>query len=407
MAPSPLLLDQLSIAPGEAGTRTIQRDAAAGALSFTDPVSGTLLLSQLANLSNIGGVLLVGRSGAGAQYTAIQDALDAVPSTASQTNPYLVLVMPGAYSEELVLDKNGVILFGLGGVRVTPTVDDNTLTIQAGAGTTPQWVEVHGLTLTNAYTNKGCVRVIGGAASNVGRAGISFYDCRFEAGAAGGNRAVWATSCGPLWFNGCTFSDGGLALILMQEVMGFHFDNSWLPALSYRYDTGEDLPAGTYAGFRLLGCQVGSSSTLDPVLDIELVGAGSGIVQGNVVTGNSRVQGNRPLSLTGNTLTGDFTVTDTAQVQLDLPPTGTETIAVGATYSTAWRSNTEALVATATQAVAFGFDYGTTEYDVLWELDARPVNDETPWITAKLVTGFTINFNTAQTLGLSWAVRRR
>jgi len=399
-------VDQLAIAPGEAGTRTIQRDALAGALAFTDPVAGTLLLSQLAGLQNIGGVLLVGKTGAGAQYTAIQDALDAVPSTASLTNPYVILVMPGVYTETLTLVKDGVLLFGLGYVKVAAGVNDHTLTIQAGTGTTPRWAEFHGLTFANSYDGQACLRVIGAAASNVALSGFRFFGCGFEATAGGGNYPVWATSCGPLWFTDCSLPDNGLALIYLLEVLGFSFNGVNLPALSYRYNTSQDIPAGTYAGFRLRNCVVGASSTLNPVLDLNLIGGGSGIVQGNRVAGNVRVQGNQALTLTGDII-GNLSVEGTSWVTADKAPTGTETVAVGAKYSTGWRWGTATFGGDATKAVTFGFDFGTVQYDVSLELNARPVNDETPWVTTKLATGFTINFHTAQALQANWVARRR
>jgi len=45
-------------------------------------------------------------------------------------------------------------------------------------------------------------------------------------------------------------------------------------------------------------------------------------------------------------------------------------------------------------------------YRVGLELSAHPANEETPWITAPTGAGFTINFDTAQTLTVRWSVCR-
>ena len=102
-------VDGLRIEPGSGQTLTITRDAATGSLRFTDAVvTGGINLSSLAGLGTIAGVLVVGASGTGAQYTTVQSAIDAVPASASLSDPYVVLVMPGVYSENLVIEKAGM-----------------------------------------------------------------------------------------------------------------------------------------------------------------------------------------------------------------------------------------------------------------------------------------------------------
>jgi hypothetical protein len=406
MAMPPLLIDQVSIAPGNAGTRSLQRDAGTGALSFTDSVSGTLLLSQLANLGSVAGVILVGKSGAGAQYTDITSALATIPSNASQTNPYVILVMPGVYVEDVVLDRDGVVLLGVGYVEVASASDAHTLTVQEGPGTTPRWASVHNIVFTNTYNGKATVRVIGAAASNVALNGITFLNCHFQAEAAGGNRSIWATSCGPLFFRECRWADNGLSMILLQEVMGFEVCSGNLPAFIYRYDTGQDIPAGAYLGGVLQGCIIGLSSTLDPVLDVDLNGAGSLRAANLHVNGNTRVQGDQTVRPSGCFLEGDLFVLETSKVHVDRAPSGTVTVAGAAQYSSEYTTGVETFSGS-TKVVSFGYALGTAAYDVALEMTSQPVNDEAPWVTGKLATGFTINFGTAQTLTVNWSVRRR
>ena len=115
MAQDPFLIDQIQIEPGSGQTLLVSRDAATGALRLQDAVTtGGILLHQLAGLRAIGNVYVVGKTGTGAEYTTIQSALDAVPSAASSANPYIVLVMPGIYTETVNIARDGVRLVGLG-----------------------------------------------------------------------------------------------------------------------------------------------------------------------------------------------------------------------------------------------------------------------------------------------------
>ena len=118
MPQDPLLVDQISIDPSQAGTRLISASVG-GQLQFEDPnTGGPLTLSQFSGIGTIAGVRVVGQSGSGAQYTSIQQAHDAIPSTSSITNPWLILVMPGVYTENVVIYRDGVFLTGLGGVTI-------------------------------------------------------------------------------------------------------------------------------------------------------------------------------------------------------------------------------------------------------------------------------------------------
>jgi hypothetical protein len=144
MPQDPFKLDQLQVEPGSLGTRLIRRRVADGSLEFLDPVAGApLSLQQLAGL-NLTNLLIVG-AGPGAQFTTIQSALDAIPTDASASNPYTVLIGPGVYAENAVLYRDGVTLWAFGAILNVLTGD--ALTIQSNHGTTPQTVNIIGLTL--------------------------------------------------------------------------------------------------------------------------------------------------------------------------------------------------------------------------------------------------------------------
>jgi hypothetical protein len=161
MPQPPFLLDSLQVAPGSGDTITISRDAPTGSLRFLDSVvSLGVNLSDLVGIRNVTGVLVVGRGGGGSQFTSIQDALDAIPTSSDINSPYLVLVLPGVYSENLVLDKDGVSLVGLGGVVLT-SISGDTISIKSSISATPKNVLIRGVRVENPNNGGSCVRVLG------------------------------------------------------------------------------------------------------------------------------------------------------------------------------------------------------------------------------------------------------
>ena len=110
MAQPPFKTDVLQIEPAATGTRTISRDAVAGELKFIDPsFPSGVLLADLVGIQTISNTTVVG-TGGGAQFTTIQAAIDALPTTGSATNPQVIMLFPGTYNEKLTIDKDGVVL---------------------------------------------------------------------------------------------------------------------------------------------------------------------------------------------------------------------------------------------------------------------------------------------------------
>ena len=162
MAQTPMLVDGIQIEPGSAGTRTITRDATAGALKFVDPLlTSGVTLSQLVGLRNITGVFLVGRAGDGAPYTTIQDALDAVPDSSTSLLPSVILICPGVYQENLIIEKDGVSLIGLGRVQILNDGAFDTITVRASQTVTPLNLTLKGLEVKNSSNAKSCVDIDG------------------------------------------------------------------------------------------------------------------------------------------------------------------------------------------------------------------------------------------------------
>ena len=146
MAQDPQQVDAVLIEPAEAGTRLIDRDPSDGSLRFYDAlVTSGIKLSELAGLRSVTSLLVVGKGGTGAEYTTIQAALDAVPASSSLTNPSLVLVGPGVYTENLLIEKNGVFLVGLGGAIIQAASADATIKIQDAVATFPTFCHLQNL----------------------------------------------------------------------------------------------------------------------------------------------------------------------------------------------------------------------------------------------------------------------
>ena len=161
MPQSPLLVDQLQIEPGTTtyGSRLIGRDTSDGGIQFTDP-NVVVSLLQLVGLRNLTGLFIVGRAGDGAPYTSIQDAIDAIPDTSSPAEPSLVVVGPGEYSETLTIDKNGVLVVGMGRPTITSAAGP-TVSIEDTALSTPENVVLRDLVIEQTGAGEVCVGITG------------------------------------------------------------------------------------------------------------------------------------------------------------------------------------------------------------------------------------------------------
>ena len=164
MPQNPYKVDQLNVdTTAGTGTRLINRNTTDDSLQFSDPlVSSAVRLLDLVGVRNITGIALVGRAGDGAGFTSVQDALDAAPATATVAEPHVILINSGRYEENLVIEKDGVVLLGLGGVTLAnPTgTAAATLTVQEG-GMIPLDVTLQNLRIENGEDGEECVLVNG------------------------------------------------------------------------------------------------------------------------------------------------------------------------------------------------------------------------------------------------------
>ena len=413
MPQDPLLVDQIQIEPGSGDTLIISRDAATGELKFVDAVNTSgLTLGQLAGMNTIDNVLTVGTAGAGAQYTVIQDALDAIPTIASATNPYIVQVLPGEYKETVTIYRDGVILQAVGAVILRSALEDtpdapgndHTVIIKTDMGTTPKAIQIQNFKITNIHTNKACVRVEGAAASTLGQSELLLQNCSLEGRAVGGNRNLWATTANHITVNGGDWTGQPSTLMLVEECASLTMQNvRGLGAVQFRYDTAQPVASEAPTSYSFSGTDVGIGTILTPVLSVDLDGAGDFSMPNGTVHGNTILDGTESLDLGQSVVLGNLTLLGTVMVTFDGKLTGTLNSNINVVLDID-ELGTGAFAAVTSLVVVFKIPKSNTNYQVNLTPDARPNNDETPWITNKLVTGFTINFQTAQTLNVDWKV---
>ena len=417
MAQSPFLIDQIDIEPGSAGIRRISRDAGTGGLAFQDAIiTSPLTLSQLAGLNAITNVLVVGKSGAGAAYTTIQSALDMVPSSASSANPYLILVLPGVYTETVNIVRDGVRLVGLGhptiesALEATPDAPGagHTVIISAQLGTIPLSTLIQGFTITNVHTNKACIRVIGAAASTVGSSGIVIKDCDLSADSAGGTRNIWATAVENLIVTGGQWGEAAdLGLLLIQEAGNFRLSYvQGVGAIDLRFDTSNDVPFSGVGTYQITNCgAIAENTGLGTPFAVDLAGSGTLSVEGCSLPAVT-LSGNQTFQF-DNCLVAELLVTETVTCTARNTSIAAITApAAGAVLDLPSQTGSAVFGAATTVAVAFDVPMSDAVYQVQLEVPSQPVNDETPWITSKLATGFTINFATNQTMTVEWLATR-
>lgn len=154
---------QVENADAPVGPRLVEADLLDGSIRFTDPrVPLGVNLAELAGLQRAQNVIVVSQSGIAASknedgdpITTIQGGLDAVPDGADVDNPWLVLVAPGLYAEDILWVKDGVELRGLSrtGVRIRNLTVQSTVRVVRGLFTVPQIGRISNLTLEQVGVN--------------------------------------------------------------------------------------------------------------------------------------------------------------------------------------------------------------------------------------------------------------
>lgn len=155
----PFQVDGVQIEPGSGETLTITRDSSDGSLKFVDAIlTSGVLLQNLVGIRNIQGMYIVGKTNA--PYTTIQDAVDAIPNTSSSLLPSVILVMPGVYTENLTIQKDGLTIIGMGAKILNDGVSD-TITISVSEDVTPKQISFRDIEIECSENGQACITALG------------------------------------------------------------------------------------------------------------------------------------------------------------------------------------------------------------------------------------------------------
>lgn len=383
--------DVFQIEPSSGQILEIKRDPVSGSLLFTDNViQSGISLSDLANLGTVSGVLIVGKSGSGAKYTTIQSALNAVPSSSSSTNPHVILVFPGVYTENLTIEKDGVSIRTVGRAVLQPSSATDTVLIRASVSTTPLRCNIRGLTILQPNDGRSCVAITGGSGSTVGFLGITLEGC-ILAPSGTGSYTVYADTVNSIILSGCR-SDGAspTATLRCNQCASLRVTEGTHPLVQIDYSSAGVLPSTSATSYSF------SYTTMGATL-VSLQGGTSVLVDGCAV-GSLTVNGNRTLTVANSTLGlvvlgGTTAATFTYTVRGSISGTGT-------------------LVETTTRGLAtfVSVDHVDVTFPVPRPSGSYMVSldsgiSATPWVDSKTGSGFTIRFSTPTSASVLWSVQ--
>lgn len=392
MVQPPFQADGYQIEPGSGQLlKIIRKTGPDGAMRFYDAlIPGGVDLEDMAGLSAIDGVFIVGRSGAGAKYLTIQSAIDEAPTTASINNPFVILCFPGIYLENLVINKDGIAIIAIGQAQIVGVTNLPTVKITSGVTTTPLTCLLSGLKIQTTFGNKECVLVEGGPGLAVGTGGIVLKDCNLAAKGVG-SFTCRATVANAVSLINCRSDESDPSAILnAYQTASFFVSGGTHPATQADYDSGGPTPVTSGSSYVFENCtSIGNMlSTFNNV--------GSLAVKNSAV-GNLTLNGNRSGTVRNSTL-GNINLSGTSALSLSDTPHGTVTGAPTASLTEDSASGSVAFVASASQAVTFAVPRANANYAVFADTGVLAPYQ----ITGKTAAGFTIDFGIVQTTTVLW-----
>jgi len=392
MTQAPFQVDVLQVEPGSGQTLKITRDAPTGSLRFWDAMIPLgINLSDIASLNAITGVLVVGRAGSGAKYLTIQSAINAIPSTASVTNPYMILCFPGIYLENLVIDKDGVSIVAVGPASIVAVSATPTVTIKAGLLTTPLVALFQGIKIQTSFIGLECVLVQGGPGSAVANGGIVFKDCNFAALGAGGY-TVRADTVNSVALYGCRTDESvPSATQKVTQCASYLVSGGTVPPTQMDYDTGLPPPLTAGSAYSVEGGRTVG------VLSSTLVNAGSLKILGCLSVGNVTLNGNRTGLIQSSTV-GNLSIGGTSAMTLVSSKRGT--VAGTGTLEESGVTGSTSFVASLSEVVVFSVPRPNANYAVLLDTGVAAASA----VILKTAAGFTIAFGAIQTTTVYWTI---
>lgn len=412
MAQDPQRLDALQIVGDTStGTRLLEAvdstDSKDGSLRLTDAlIPGGINLYEMPGLQQVDRIFLVGEGGlglskdsAGDTFTTIQGALDAASASLTATAPALVLVAPGLYTENLVVEKDGIEIVGLGRVTIRNSGVADTLTVNAGVGI-PLGFRLRNVRVENTEDDRKCVFVDGGIASTVGSESIDISDCELvSTGLAGFNLDADTVNNVRLSNVNCAGSNA-TALIRARQVASLELRNVHNASrLVLDYDSGLDIPSVAGSVNVVDDCEFSGACTLI------LTGAGS-LESSDNEYGDVTLGGDRSMTFRDDEM-GNLVVNDTATVKRIDGIRGTLAGAAGSSVAERSLRGSASLVAAASIVVTFDAPHPDASYTVSLDPELVPAAfDDIPRVTTTLAASFTISFGAAQTTSVRWTVTR-
>lgn len=409
MAQDPLQIDSLQV-KGDAsvGSRLIEADATDGSLKFTDArIPGGLNLHQVPGLQQVDRVFLVGEGGlglskdsAGVAFTSIQDALDSLSDIYTDDNPATILVAPGTYTENLVVEKDGIQIIGLGRVTLRNSGVADTLTVIEGVGI-PLGFKLQNVRVENTEAGRAAVLVDGGIGSTIGLGLLDIADCELVATGVGGFVLDVDTVNNVRVSNINCSGTNATSIIRSRQVASLELRNiTMAPRLVVDYDTGGDIPSDPGSLNVVRNCTWLADAT------ITLTGTGVWD-SANSDYGDVTVGGDQSMTFRNDAM-GDLVVNDTVAVERIDGSRGTLTGAVGSSVAERVLRGEASFVASSTEAVTFDAPMPDANYTVSLDPELVAASfDDIPHVDLPLATtGFTISFGVAQTTTVRWTVTR-
>lgn len=390
MAQPPLKADGLEIEQDV----LLTKDSGTGGLLLKDNVlTSGILLQALASLRAVEGVYLVGRGGDGAEYSTLQAAVDAVPASSSPAAPNLILMLPGVYVENVIIEKDGIEVVALGRVLLQAAAGTPTITIQEGA-TIPTRCVLQGLHILNTFGGASCVSVIGGAASTVASDGVYIQQCNLDAQGVG-TRHILGDTVNNLIVEGGSWTGSVSALTLINQCALFVLKGLREGGiLQTTYNNILSAPATATSEYRV------EDSRLGDVVST-LAGVGSLAFSNCSQIGDVTLSGDRPVTFQSCSL-GDLIVNAGTTVKTAATTRGTA--AGSGTLDEPVLRGSVAFAAEASKAVTFDVPMSDSEYTLSLDKDI----DARTTVPSRSNTGFTIEFPAgAQTGAVSWAAHRK
>ncbi len=241
----PVKSDSFQISPLDPGSRVIDDDGS-GNIRFTDQ-SGTFILSDLISISDSDGIYKVG-SGSGSEYLTISDAISSAVSGST------ILILPGVYTENIVIDKD-IILIGLGNVEIEPIGDSDTITITDGVGTSPEYVKIYGVLVSNSNNGKACVKISGISGTNIGSNFIIIDSCDISPSNVS-TYAVYGNILNNIYIRNAKISGPATSSIRIDQASSVSISNSNTTSVRISYDDSGVKPSGSVSEYTIKGCNI-------------------------------------------------------------------------------------------------------------------------------------------------------